>query len=461
MVRIRSASLRRLAAAIVLTAAAARPAFAADLVLYRIFLTDGATLISYGEFARVGGRVVFSMPIGSVSDGMPDLQLVSVAESAVDWPRTDGYAEAVRARRYAATRGEPDFTRLSADVARTLNEVAYTRDPKARLEIAMRARRMLADWPSRNHGYRASDVLELSGLLDEVVAELKASAGEPRMELVLSVDTTPPPPRALLPEPTFRETIEQAFTAARLTPESTERIALLEAILRALKPASSETWAAALHARASADLLLELKTEADYAGLAARTLSSAEARARAADVKGLEKLIREVLKADDRLGRRRPQATSALLATLDTHLANARQLRLARDAWAVRMKVLTSYRKGLESPMERFRESIDGLQEIKALAGPSSRTLARLADRMAKSLEQLARMRPSRDLRPTHDLLTSAFQMAGRAVAARQNAIRTTSMDTAWQASSAAAGALMLFERVNEELQRLALPPAL
>jgi hypothetical protein len=58
-------------------------------------------------------------------------------------------------------------------------------------------------------------------------------------------------------------------------------------------------------------------------------------------------------------------------------------------------------------------------------------------------------------------MLTSAFQMAGRAVAARQNAIRTTSMDTAWQASSAAAGALMLFERVNEELQRLALPPAL
>jgi hypothetical protein len=34
-------------------------------------------------------------------------------------------------------------------------------------------------------------------------------------------------------------------------------------------------------------------------------------------------------------------------------------------------------------------------------------------------------------------------------------------MELAWQASSAAAGALMMFERANEELVRLAIPPRL
>lgn len=53
------------------------PAAAADAVLYRIFLRDGATLISYGEFARVAGRVVFSIPLGDVQRE-PHLELVSI-----------------------------------------------------------------------------------------------------------------------------------------------------------------------------------------------------------------------------------------------------------------------------------------------------------------------------------------------------------------------------------------------
>ena len=55
--------------------------------------------------------------------------------------------------------------------------------------------------------------------------------------------------------------------------------------------------------------------------------------------------------------------------------------------------------------------------------------------------------------------LTSAFQLAGQAIAARQTAIRTANMDTAWRASSAAAGALLMYARANEELQRLSAPP--
>lgn len=433
---------------------------ASETVLYRIFLNDGTSVTSYGEFARVAGRVVFSMPVGSMeTGGSPELQLVSVAESSVDWPRTDQYAAAVRARRYADTRGEQDFSKLSADVARTLSDVALTADPKRRVEIAAKARQMLAEWPAKNYGYRAQDVAQLSTLLDEVLAELRAAAGESSVELSLVAETIPPAQVPLMAAPTFRESIEQAFTVARVTPESTERVSLLDSIVRALQPSSNEKWAAALRARASSELALELRTEVAYTELATRTLALAEQRGRLADVNGLEKLVKSVLEADDRLGRRRPQATSALLATLDSRLSDARRLRLERDAWSARLNLLRAYQKTVETPMKRFRETIPGLQEIRALAGPSARTLAGLSERSSKGFDQLRRVKPAAELQTVHGMLTSAFQMAGQAIAARQNAIRTASMDIAWQASSAAAGALMMFERANEELDRLSAPP--
>ena len=105
-------------------AAAPPPALAADALLYRIFLQDGSTLVSYGDFARVADRVVFSIPIGGLDTPSPTLHLVSIAESAVDWERTDGYAQATRARHYAATQGEADFDALSTEVARALHDVS-------------------------------------------------------------------------------------------------------------------------------------------------------------------------------------------------------------------------------------------------------------------------------------------------------------------------------------------------
>ena len=68
-----------------------------DATLFRVFLKDGASLVSYGEIARVGDRVIFSMPTGAGSP--PPLHLTNVAADRVDWPRTDRYA------RYTATVG--------------------------------------------------------------------------------------------------------------------------------------------------------------------------------------------------------------------------------------------------------------------------------------------------------------------------------------------------------------------
>src|SRR6185436_7016439 len=76
--------------------------------LLRLFLKDGTSLVSYGEFARVADRVVFSMPT-STSATDPQLHLVDIPGDRVDWEKTTSYGESARASRYIATRAEADY----------------------------------------------------------------------------------------------------------------------------------------------------------------------------------------------------------------------------------------------------------------------------------------------------------------------------------------------------------------
>lgn len=135
----------------------AGPSLADDgALLLRVFLRDGTSLVSYGEFARVNDRVIFSLPTASAPN--PPLQLVNLPAERVDWERTTRYAERARAARYFATRAEQDFIALSNSVSRTLNEVAFAPDAAARLEIVERARRTLADWPRQHFNYKSAEV---------------------------------------------------------------------------------------------------------------------------------------------------------------------------------------------------------------------------------------------------------------------------------------------------------------
>jgi hypothetical protein len=437
-------------------------AFAGDAVLYRIFLSEGSTVVSYGEFTRVSGKVVFSMPISGGDSEAPQLQLVSIPENAIDWEQTNRYAEAARAKQYVETRGESDFSALSNEVARVLNEVALTEDPRRRLVLADGARRMLADWPAQNFGYRAADVAQLSALLDEVVSELRVAAGLSRFDLNFVASVAPPPPMPLMRPPTLRDSIEQALTVARLADDSAERVSLLRGIIVALtEPSASETWAAALRARAVADLGTETKADQAYAKLAARTIKTVELKARRGDVKSIESLVKKVLKTDDRLGRRRPQETAALLATLDARLDAARRLRLARDRWAVQMESIRDYERRVRGATDQFARSRPSLEQIRQLAGPSPKFLPQLHKRIATALRELALVKAPPHLDSVHTLLTSACQMAVRATETRGRAINANDMKLAWEASSAAAGALLLFDRAREELQRLVAPPGL
>jgi hypothetical protein len=452
----------RMAVLCALVVAPLRMAGAADAVLYRVFLLDRTTIVSYGDFVRVGDRVVVSIPVGAAGTGAPTLQLVSIPESAVDWARTEEYAYAARAKRYAETRGEADFSRLSNEVADALNQVAHTDDPARRLALAERARKVLGEWPSHNYGYRARDVAQLSAMLDEVVSELRVAAGQSRFDvsLVSSVEARVPVP--LLPPPGARESIEGALEAARLAAEPAERVSLLTAVAQALQPLAAESWASALYARASAELAAEERIERAYADLSSRMLTAADQHAKRADVRSIERLIKRALETDDTLGRRRPQATAALLATLDARLDAARRLRLARDAWTVRLGLVRAYEQRIESTVASFRRSTQWLEDIRQLAGPSPSALKQLVRRIEVASRSLARIKPPAELESAHGMLSASLQMAGRAAASRQTAIRgSTSMQRAWEASSAAAGALMLFDRAHEELRRLVAPPEL
>src|SRR6266513_3416297 len=111
--------------AAVLLVACSTPAGAADdVTLLRVFLLDGSALVSYGEPARIGDRVVFSMPTAATPN--PPLHLMDLAAAGIDWDRTNRYADAARAAHYISTQAEFDYSALSARMTQALDQLAQT-----------------------------------------------------------------------------------------------------------------------------------------------------------------------------------------------------------------------------------------------------------------------------------------------------------------------------------------------
>jgi hypothetical protein len=162
--------------------------------------------------------------------------------------------------------------------------------------MALEARGNLARWPSENFGYRAADVSQLVGMLDEVVSELRIAAGQSSFDLNLVANGAVPTPEELLPEPGFQESMEQAVAAANAAAEPAERISLLDAVSAALQePARAGGWAAALRVRVTTDLTAERRIDSAYQALSSTTIASATARAQRGDIPGVQALIQSVL----------------------------------------------------------------------------------------------------------------------------------------------------------------------
>jgi hypothetical protein len=420
-------------------------------------------LTSYGEWARLDDRVVFSMPTRR-GDPSAELHLVTIPASQVDWARTDRYATALRARAYAATRGEADFAQLGDTVARSLNEIATLKDPNERLARAELARRTLNEWPGTHYGYRAVEVREILGMLDEVIADLRARTGQGAFELSLVAPPAVLPDEPLLPEPTEAETVEQLMTAADLAATSAERKSLLQTLLGLVDRAVGllpETWAALIRRDAAAALAEEERIDREYAALRTATLASATRATARADVRGLERLRSSVREADQRLGAKRPAEMAALMATVESQLVSARSVRLARDQWELRAPAIRKYRSALAPALRAINSNQSALEDVRAQAGPPASRLQSLIDRWRRDGARLDRVVPPVDLTAVHALFRSAWEMAEQAFTLRLAAASSNDMSRAAQASSAAAGALMLMSRARADLDAALVRPAL
>jgi hypothetical protein len=428
-----------------------------EATLFRVFLKDGTTLVSYGELARVGDRVVFSMPT-SVSMDNPQLHLVDISSDRVDWARTVNYAESARATRYLETRAESDYTALANEVAQALNDVALTSDAGRRLQIVERARRKLSDWPPTHYNYKRSDVVQMVGMLDEVIADLRAANGAQHFDLhlVALTDAPPTPVEPLLPAPDHQQTIEQTLSAAAVTDSPAEKTSLLAVAVAAIDRDAAflpVVWAAETKASATSAIARELEIDHVYRHLETQMVALANERARAADVRGVQRVLAQVKASDSALGGYRPDAVNAIIASVELQLDAARRLQLERDRWALRLPALRAYRDAMSEPLQRLSRLKTPLEDIKALTGSGPDALGTILKTSADIQKIATSLHPPDELRDLHGLVMSAIQLAENAAKLRRQAALTGDMARAWDASSAAAGALMLSERVRTEMQ--------
>jgi hypothetical protein len=440
------------------------PALSADEAsLFRVFLKDGTSLVSYGEFAVVGDRVVFSMPTAATPN--PPVHLIELAADRVDWDRTNKYAATVRETHYIETQAEQDYAVLSNSVAQTLNELALSTDAGKRLAIVERARTTLAEWPSNHFNYRAGEIRQMLGMLDEAIADLRAASRTGRFDLAITAFSIPPgPPEPLLPRPTARDAIDQTLIAAGLADSAADRSSLLQEALASLDASAKSLppdWVSSVRADTLAKLEVEQRFDRQYAAVTKYYMSAAQQRARAADVRGVERLIARIRDRDAVLGQHRPETVNALIAAVQAELDAARRLRLARDRWSLRLPEFRKYYASMAAPLAQLAGLRLPLENIKSLSGSTPAALDTIQAAVNVIVATASGVVPPEELRTAHAQLVSAAHLAGNAATIRREATLAGDMARAWDASSAAAGALMLGRSARQEIVRVLNPPRL
>jgi hypothetical protein len=453
--------LSRLAAVLIFCVAVSTPAAASSATLFRVFFIDGTSVVTYGELARVENQVIFSLPVGGPADE-PRLHTVSLAASFIDWQRTNDHSASTRYQQFSA-RAESDYQRLTDDVAAVLNDIALSTDRTRALALAEQARRALAEWPRAHFGYRQDDIRDIVALIDGAIVRLGGTGTQMSFELSL-VATTAVPVEPMAAMPTPREQLDQIVRVLQLTTAARDRVALLRSALAMFGEGPSAVDPAPIQGvQLWLETQLQLENDLDqrYAKLTKKlmdTATRAAANARIDDVAGA---IDRVSREDERLGRRRPEVVQALMSSLQAELDRARRLRLLRDQWTVRRSLFRDYQRSIASELLQLVKAQGSLEEIRRLAGPEPERLDSLRLRLSGGAARLERLRIPEYLRQTHELLVSAWRFAENAANARAQAVLSGSLATAWEASSAAAGSLMMLARTQQELRTLLEPPTL
>lgn len=425
-------------------AAGAQPATPASATTYRVFLTSGEPLPSYGEPVFVDDRVIFNLLVGS-SDGSQDVQLVSLPASGVDGERTTRYAEAMRASHYAATRGEADYAALTAEVARVLDQLTAINDPRRRLALAEGARRQLLAWAEDHHQYRSEDIRELAMLFEGVIAELKIAAGESGVTFELVARSASLEP--LLPPPTLRETVALALTAARFADIGAERVEILRrasgVAARMADPNVRETVSAMLEE--------EVRAGSAYASLISAMRARVDAARLRGDVDALERISRELERQDQQLGQRRPTEMREFHAHVAATLAATRAFRAALDAHTRQISGLRRYADGVTPLIDRFDRMGPTLLALREMRGLSAVQLSTTDADLLRLGRELDMVPPPLVQANVHATFQNVLRLAREAVVRRRQA-RSSQASEMREASAAASGALLLAGQVRRDL---------
>lgn len=436
---------------------------AQDATVFRVYFVDGTSVVSYGELARVDDQVIFSLPAGG-STADPRLHPVTVAASLVDWRRTDKHAASTRYQQYMAQHAEAEYQRLSDEVAAVLNQIALSTDRPRALALAERARLTLAEWPRSHFGYRQDDVREIVSLIDAAVSRLKGTDAQAAFDLSLVAMVEPLAIEPLAAMPTPRQQLDQLVQMLRLAANPTDRVALLQSALALLADRGAgidPAGVAGIRRTLERQLRHETTVDLRYTRLTQQVLANAARAAVDAKVSDVQRLLDRIPKEDARLGRQRPQVIQALATAVQVQLDKARRLRLLRDQWTVRRSLFRDYQRRIGSEMVQLVKAQPSLEAIRKLEGPEPDSLASLRLRLSGGAARLERIRIPEYLRSTHDLVVGAWRFAESAANARFAAVSSGDLTTAWQASSAAAGALMMLTRAQQEIRALLEPPKL
>jgi hypothetical protein len=220
-----------------------------------------------------------------------------------------------------------------------------------------------------------------------------------------------------------------------------------------VRNATAPAWAKSTRQWAVRTIGEEVATDTRYSHLTSTTLERASEAAARANVRGVAKVLADAERKDADMGGHRQDLMEALLAQVHMELDAARKLRLARDQWGERVGSFRAYQKAVAPIFDTLKAAQRNLDDIKTLAGSEPTVLVSLNDRLQESSKRLAVIAVPDELKPVHALLQSALTLADNAVKTRRQAVISGQLKSAWDASSAAAGSMMLLDKAREDME--------
>jgi hypothetical protein len=250
--------------------------------------------------------------------------------------------------------------------------------------------------------------------------------------------------------------ITQAIAVAKATDIPADRVSILRGVMSAIdnpRNVLPEAWADPTRKWALHTIKQEAAVGRRYAALTSTLLKAATNAAGRADVRAVERVLETVTRRDAQFGRRRPDEINALLDQVRRQLDAARRLRLARDQWLERAGSYRAYRRVIAPVVDGLMRAQRNLDDIKRLAGSDASLLIALGERLATNVKTLGVVPVPDELKPAHALLVSAVNLAETAVRTRRQATVSGELALAWDASSAAAGSMMLLTKAREDME--------